>query len=224
MSNDKTLDLRDTSPEKHLAILEENNPDLRALLSVYPEEQADKILKNKDKLRRIIKVFSNVTGYCSTSASIMTCHSSCPHSASCILRKQDMAPFGYPCPIERKLVAELQCDIAKSLEIDSNDPIEMELLWDLIDTKLLDMRSSGALRDGSVVQVVESSIGKMTTSRQEIAPALEIKLDLKRLKHSIIDQFVATRRAKKKYGMQNDSNILEQLLSVTGKKPNGQTE
>jgi len=123
-----------------------------------------------------------------------------------------MDPVGHSCPIEKKIASELEADLVETLAIDQNDIIEMELLWDLIDMKLLDMRSSGALKNGSLVQVVENRVGNVSTSREEASPILEIKMNIKRLKHSIVDSFVATRRAKKKYGMSSNRNTIEELL------------
>ena len=43
--------------ERHLDILRKDNPDIDALLAVYPEEEAVKLLQNKEKLKKIIKSF-----------------------------------------------------------------------------------------------------------------------------------------------------------------------
>lgn len=205
--------LRDNSAETHLDILKEEDPDVKALLSVYPEEAADKILANKKKLKKVVAAFKGMKQYTNTNTIIMTCNSrSCPYRTVCILAKNNMAPDGYPCPVEKKIVLELESDIITSLGIDRSDPIEMEMLWDLIDTKLLDMRASGALKDGAVTQKVEQQVAKVIQTKEELSPNLEIKIDLKRLKHQIIDSFVATRRAKKKYGMQNDVGTIENLV------------
>jgi len=211
--------LRDNSASTHLDILRQEDPDIQCLLAVYPEEVAGKILTNKKKLGRVISVFKSMKNYTDTNTIIMSCNSlTCPYKDVCILKLSDMAPDGYPCPVEKKLVIELESDIVASLGIDRNDPIEMELLWDLIDTKLLDMRTSGFLKDGSVTQVVTQQVAKVVQTKQELSPTLLIKLDIKRLKHSIIDSFVATRRAKKKYGMQNDVGAIETLIMAAARK------
>lgn len=212
--------LRDNSTQTHLDILRQEDPEIQSLLAVYPEEAADKILANKKKLAKVIKVFnSKMKTYTDTNTIIMKCDvNKCPFRDVCILNINGMAPDGYPCPVEKKLVIELEADIVQSLGIDRNDPIEMELLWDLIDTKLLDMRTSGFLKDGSVTQLVTQQVAKVTQTKEELSPTLLIKLDIKRLKHSIIDSFVATRRAKKKYGMQNDVGTIESLIIAAARK------
>lgn len=208
-----TPNLRDNSAKTHLDILNQEDPEIKELLAVYPEEAAEKILSNKKKLGKIIAAFKNMKNYADTNSIVMTCDpQECPYRSVCILRLNDMAPTGLSCPVEKKIVIELESDIVQSLNIDRNDPIETEMLWDLIDTKLLDMRASGALKKGSLVQVVQQQVAKVTQTKEEISPTLLIKLDIKRLKHSIIDSFVATRRAKKKYGMVSDINTLEALI------------
>ena len=198
--------------ERHLEILKKENPDIGALLAVYPEEETAKLLQNKEKLKKIVKAFGAVSIASSQASMVMTCHDGCPYKEICILKREALAPYGYPCPVEKKIIYQLEADVMCSLGIEANNPIEMELLWDLIDMKLLDMRASAALKDGKLLQTVESKIGQNIISKDELSPLIEAKLDLKKLKHSIIDAFVATRRAKKKYGTNSDINTLEKMI------------
>lgn len=213
MSESKAVNMRSHLPmSTHLETLRNENPDIAPLLAVYPEEEAAKLISNKSKLAKIARAFDSVSVARSQASMVMTCQHDCPYKDICILKKEDLAPYGHPCPIERKVIYQLEADVIKSLDIETDNPIEMELLWDLIDMKLLDMRASATMKDGKLITKVESKMGKVVSSRDEISPLLEAKLDLKRLKHSIIDAFVATRRAKKKYGMQSDANSIEQLI------------
>ena len=205
--------------EKETAI--QTIPNLNELITYYPEDQVERLLEHKDKLDKIIKAFDRLSSTAFTSTAVMTCNSrTCPYRDVCILLKNNIAPESGACPIEKKIIAELECDIVQSLKIDRNDPIEMELLWDLIDLKLIDMRASGYIKNGAVVQVIETKVGQAVSTREELCPAIEVKLDLKRVKHTIIDSFVATRRAKKKYGMSNDASTLEEMLmsAINNKK------
>jgi len=215
----KDLDLRGkVSDEKDLEIIKAANPELAALLSVYPEEAVDKLTKNKNKLLAVAKKFDKLLPSNTVNAMIMTCNSTCPYSSVCILRANDMDPIGLPCPVEKKMALELEYDIVKSLEIQKDDPIEMELLWDLIDTKLLDMRSSGALKNGDLVQRVEMLIAGQMVGKDEVSPLVLIKMDLKKIKHSIMDAFIGTRRSKKKYGMSAGSSALEEIIAKEAMK------
>lgn len=206
------MNLRDETLSTQIAEAKTNDPNLENLLSVYPEEVIGKLMKDKKKLERITKSFSCIKSYTDTNSILMTCNHECPYWNMCVLAKEDLAPIGHPCPVEKKIVAEISADLIESLKIQPNNLIEMELLWDLIDIKLLDMRASGGLKAGYVTQKVEQQVGKVSQSKDEMAPQIEIKTDLKHLKHSIIDMFVATRRAKRKYGTVQDKNNLEKLL------------
>ena len=187
------------STERHLDVLRRDNPEIESLLAVYPEEETAKLLQNKEKLAKIIKAFSSVSVARSQASMVMTCQDNCPYKEICILKKEGLAPYGHPCPIERKIVSQLEVDVIESLDIETNNPIEMELLWDLIDMKLLDMRASAALKDGKLLQTVESKVGQNVISKDELSPLIEAKLELKKLRHSIIDAFIDTRRARKIY-------------------------
>lgn len=187
--------------------------ELNRILELYPTEMANDLIANKEKLNKVLAILnSSTTKSISINSMIMECKSTCPYKNMCVLVQGDIAPFGYACPIEKKIVTELECDIVEYLGIDRNNPIEMELLWDLLDAKLLDMRSSGALKDGSLIQVIEQKSAGSVMVKQEISPTLEAKIMLKEMKHEIIDSFAATRRARKKYGMKEQSNALEEML------------
>lgn len=210
MSN--AVNLRVHTEEHDLAIMKKDYPELEALIQIYPEEAAKNLLNNKSKLLKIAKFFKDTTSTATVNTMLMTCSTGCELKDACILYRSELAPIGYSCPIEKKIIMEMELDIMTSLDIDRNDPIEMEMLWDLIETKILDMRASGKLRDGKLVQIVEQKVGQATVSREEISPTLEMKIELKKLKHSIIDAFAASRRAKKKYGMNADASTLEAML------------
>jgi hypothetical protein len=207
------MNLRNVTNKQELAILETQNPDLSILLGIYPSELSANLINNKEKLLEITKTLNNLTKNTCINTMIMKCTPECIYKDICELVKNEIAPYNYPCPIEKKVIMDMEFDIVRSLDIDRNDPIEMEMLWDLIDAKLLDMRSSGALSNGRLTQTVEQKLGKdMVVTREELSPNIEAKLELKKLKHSIIDSFAATRRAKKKYGMQSDTRTLEQMI------------
>jgi len=207
-----SVNLRTITEKQELAMIEKENPEYKALISIYPAELSSVLINSKDKLAKICKSLSSALSYTSTNAVIMTCSNKCPYVDVCVLIKNDLTPTGYPCPIEKKVIMEMESDIVDYLEIDRNNPIEMEMLWDLIDSKILDMRASGALKSGKLTQTVEQKVGQQIVTREEIAPEIEIKMELKRIKANIMDAFVSTRRSKKKYGMNNDVSTLEQMI------------
>ena len=190
-----------------------DNPHLSSITDVYPPELSGKLLKNKDKLNAIAKAFDNASQGITKAVMFMSCKGDeCPHSASCILLKNELAPEGHSCPIETKVCIELESSLISELEIDPQSTIEMELLYDLIDTKLLDMRTSGLISKNGIIQDVTIESGKTTINTRDISPEIKIKLDLKKLKHSIMNDFVATRKAKKRYGIGTGQGGLEDII------------
>jgi len=205
-----------------LTNMTQGNQKLLAILSVYPKEVIDKLVANKEKLQAVMSSMSQDRYACYPSASVLTCNpETCPYAEVCVFNKNEVAPVGFECPVERKIVMELEADVVENLKIDRGNPIEMEMLWDLIDTKLLDLRASSAMKKESLLLSFTSNIGngRIVRSETEVNPLLETKMDLKRLKHSIIDSFVATRRAKRKYGIEEESDKLKDILEkATGLK------
>lgn len=207
-----TVNLREVSVQQRMDAFKKENPDTMQLLSLYPEEMGNQLIDSKEIVQKISKMFNNISSVSAINASVMTCSSECIYKDVCILLKNNIAPIGHSCPVEKKIILEMESEIVRNLEIDRNNYVEMEMLWDLIETKILDMRSSGALKNGKLTQTIEQKIGPNVLTRIEISPEIEIKLELKKLKHSIIDSFIATRRAKKKYGMNTGDKPLERLL------------
>lgn len=208
-----TTNLRDDSVSTEIAIMSRENTELKDLLEFYPEEQVEKLLNHKDKLLKIAKQFNCNVPYISKSTMVMTCRTeSCPFRNMCILSKNNLAPNGYPCPIEKKIINELEDSIATELDIDKGSTLEMELLYDLIDAKLLDMRTSGLLGEVSVVQIIETKTGNITSTFRDISPEFKVKMDLKKLKFIIMEEFMATRKAKKKYGIIGNEKQFENLI------------
>jgi len=206
------MNLRDNSSSTELALLEKDNENLKYLLSVYPEEAVEKLLQNKDKLQKVSSQFSCTFPFISKSAMVLVCNTeTCPFKQVCVLNKNGMAPNGYACPIESKMILELETLLKTDLAIEENNVLELELLYDLIDAKLLDMRSSAMLANGSIVQdiVIE---GRSTIHTKDIAPEIKIKFELKKLKFSIMEEFLATRKAKSKYGLTNNAKALENFI------------
>lgn len=206
------MNFRNINDEQALAILEKEHPNLSSIIQLYPPELGYKLLNNKEKLQKLSKKFTNIVGETCVNTLVMECRKDCIYKNVCFFVKNDIAPIGYSCPIEKQIIIDIKNQIVETLDIEESDPIEMEMLWDLIDAKLLDMRASGKLKDGRLVQIVEQKVGGNVIKREEAAPTIFLKLEIKKLKHNIIDSFVATRRAKKKYGMKSEVNTLEQLL------------
>lgn len=208
------LNLRhDLTTQDELVLLRENYA-LESLLSVYPEEAVHKLVKNKEKIGKIVELFSGSLIGVSKTIMVMKCSTKdCPYKNSCVLLKNNMAPDGYSCPIEKKLIIELEAAIADDLDIDRQNTIEMELLYDFIDAKLLDMRTSGMMSSSSLTQSIRSiSEGQIIETSRDIAPEFRIKMDLKKLKASIMEEFMATRRAKKKYGLGGGDKTFENMI------------
>lgn len=211
MSADTNL-RKNLTDNQQLSIIEDEIGNLTPLLSMYPEEMLHKLVKNKDKLYKISKMFEGGISAVSTSVMLMKCNSDdCPYNLSCPLLKAGLEPDGYTCPIEKKLSSELEITLTRDLNIDPQNTVEMELLFDFIDAKLLDMRTSGMLANTSLVQeITKEGRGGATMSR-DIAPEFLIKMDLKALKSKLLNEFMGTRLAKKRYGIQG-TNSMEDII------------
>ena len=210
------MNLRENlSNDKQLQLIQEEVGDLSPLLAMYPEEAIETLLRNKDKLHKLAKLFDNGISTVTSSIMMMRCNpENCPYKLSCPLLKQNMAPTGYACPIEKKICNELEITLCKDLNIDPQDTVEMELLYDFIDAKILDMRTSGMLAEGSLVQEIRKDARNGAILSRDVAPEFTIKMDLKVLKSKLLNEFMATRLSKKRYGIQGASTMEEIIKSA----------
>jgi len=199
------------SDQQEISIIEEELGDLSPLLSLFPEEALNKLVQNKDKLLKLSKQFSGDISTITTTIMLMKCNSeTCPYKSSCPLLKLDMQPEGFFCPVEKKISNELELAVIQSLDIDRQDTMEMELLYDFIDTKLLDMRTSGMLSNISLVQDIDGRNG----AYRDVAPEFTIKMELKKLKSEILNEFMSTRASKAKYGIKKTSSMEDIIKSA----------
>ena len=212
------MNLRENlSEKKQLDLVQQEVGDLSPLLSMYPEEAIGKLIKNKDKLFKIAKLFDGGITTVTSAVMLMKCNvEHCPYKMSCPLLKADIAPEGYPCPIEKKISNELEITLSADLNIDPQDTVEMELLFDFIDAKLLDMRTSGMIAEGSLVQEITKDGRNGSVISKDVAPEFSIKMDLKTLKQKLLNEFMATRLAKKRYGIQGSTSMEEIIKSAMG--------
>tara|TARA_Y100000296_G_C5136416_1_gene238452 strand:- start:222 stop:884 length:663 start_codon:yes stop_codon:yes gene_type:complete len=209
-----SINLRNPSNKDKLELLKKDM-DLESLLSVYPEEALNNLTNNKQKLAKLSKMFNNVVATVSKSVMIMKCDTAkCPFKNVCELRKMDLAPHGYPCPVEKKISMEMESNMVSDLDIDTQDTVEMELLYDFIDAKLLDMRTSSMIADGNLVQTVKSICeGQLIPTSRDIAPEFKVKVELKKMKAALLEEFMATRKAKKRYGIGSSTNDIQKMLN-----------
>lgn len=212
------MNLREKLNEnQELQIIQNDIGDLSPLLSFYPEEAMNKLVKNKEKLLKISKLFENGLANVTTSVILMRCNPNiCPYKLVCPLLKAGLEPEGHYCPIEKKISNELEITLTQTLDIDTQDTVEMELLYDFIDAKLLDLRTSGMIAEGSLVQEISKDGRNGTVMSKDVAPEFTIKMDLKALKSKLLNEFMATRLSKKKYGIQGVNTMEDIIKSAMG--------
>jgi len=207
------MNLREKLNEnQELQIIQNDIGDLSPLSSFYPEDALDRLVKNKDKLLKISKMFESGLSNVTSSVILMRCNGdTCPYKLVCPLLKANIQPDGYFCPIEKKITNELEITLTQALHIDTQDTVEMELLYDFIDAKLLDLRTSGLIADGSLIQEITKDGRNGSIISKDVAPEFSIKMDLKALKSRLLNEFMATRLSKKRYGLQS-SNTMEDII------------
>ena len=71
------MNLRESlSADKQLQLIQEEVGDLSPLLSMYPEEALDRLIRNKDKLFKIARLFDSGISNVTSTIMIMKCNTS----------------------------------------------------------------------------------------------------------------------------------------------------
>lgn len=145
----------------------------------------------------------------------------CIYSASCPLVQENIVEnvIGAPCPIEESLIEIWKDAYVDALDINPENKIEMDRVNELIESDIVDMRTSGMLSLGQMIddQPIGFDRHGEVISRRELGVAVQAKMQFKERKDRIVKEFMATREMRAKYRLSRNvdpstytSNLLQQ--------------
>ena len=170
----------------------------------YPAEMVETMKIPSDRVPAIVRALKLITTKTLKYSTPIVCLGpKCPMNDVCVLQKSGVAPISAPCPIELMLIDKWEAEYMHDLCIDHGSKVEMDLMYDMIESDLIDWRTSqmvakeglfdwnaiGMTRDGHPIIAKQESI------------ALGIKLKFKNRKDRIREDLMATRKIKAKFGL-----------------------
>lgn len=179
-------------------------PTVQTILNkYYPQE----VLKDKQFTNEQLIDLSKMLRSCSSGLTYFTpmkcAGDKCPARDKCSLFKNGLAPIAYTCPIEAMLTDVWEQEYIETLDIDIHNKIERDLVKELVEADIIEMRASSDLARSGLYDY--NAIGVDAEGRaiykKEEAVSIKIKMLFKKRKDKAIEDFLATRKSRVKFGV-----------------------
>ena len=203
---------------------------------VANEVRRQEVVENRKKLEHDLIASDNPWGYSpagleSKSAAMamlstksglyaripITCKGGCcPYSESCMLLKYDMAPEGEKCALETALIEKNLEGYKRDFDLDpSSSFVDFTYVKELINTDIMIERAQALLtQEGIAVEEVYTGSNERTGDdffRKEVSKALEIYEKHCRRRDKILDNMLATRKAKAQMKQGDEKSIYDMI-------------
>lgn len=150
----------------------------------------------------------------------------CIYADTCPLQQQNIAPKGFPCPIEMQIVNQFMQDYIFELGVNPDNLTEVSMIRDLVDQEVQYLRKTRLLAKEHFIQenVVGIDSEGEVVMKKELHLAVELEDKLLKRKKDLRNQLLATREARAKVGQsQLDSsetiaNIMETVRQLDAAK------
>lgn len=127
----------------------------------------------------------------------------CVYAEVCPLLKENVAPVGYACPIESKLVANTMGAYIEQFDIEDDNFIELSMVREMVDLEVQYMRQNKMLSMEHFIQenVVGIDADGDPILRKELHIAAELGEKLHKRRQTLFKSFLATRESRLKAGL-----------------------
>lgn len=135
---------------------------------------------------------------------IKKCTPACPLYDQCEIRKQYSPSY---CPMEFVKFFEQLTSMAKELDIDPDNVVEA--------SRVLDYQLLSLIQDALLEKIQHDGVGRtvpivsgegIISEVEEVSPFVKALMEIAKLKGKILEEFLATRQSKKKFGEGEDSD------------------
>lgn len=170
----------------------------------YPPEVLEHLKISEENATALAKSLKVVARNVIKTSTALRCKGpECPINERCPLFKFKIAPIGHICPIEQMLIDQWEKEYVEDLGVDIQSKIELDLVRDMIQSDIMDWRTSQeianhGLFDWNTVGFDEKT-GRPFQQKVE-SIAIGINLKYKNRKDRLREDLMATRKIKAKFG------------------------
>lgn len=170
----------------------------------YKEDYLPQTMSEKDKDRIVALTSKDNTKKAMFTAIPMVCRETeCEFRKTCPLYQEGIAPRGEACPIEFKMVTNLTEEFVESLNVDTDNLVEVILVRDMVNQEVQSLRATKVLAQESFIQenVVGIDADGDPIMQKQLHLAAEYEDKIFKRRQILFKQFLATRAERAKAGM-----------------------
>jgi len=143
---------------------------------------------------------------------IKKCTPACPLYDQCEVRKKYSPSY---CPMEFVKFFEQLTNMAKELDIDPDNVVEASRVLDYQLLSLIQDAILEKIQHNGISQYVPVVSGEGVIAEvEEVSPFVKTLMEIAKLKGKILEEFLATRQSKKKFGEGEDSDPARYLSGL----------
>lgn len=220
--NNDTMTNKELEDKKELIPLK-NIKELDFLKKYYPPDFFENYKLPKEKLQELIFEVSKYATDLLGPIAVMCAGPKCGLKQNCPLEKKGIAPVGYPCPLEQVAIEQLTIQYVKTLNIDVDNKEEMDKVRELVECDIFDKFRTEAILNKEMTAFQEDAerfdpySGQVIERKKEIAKAIDVKFKFKKRKDQIMEEFLATRKAKARFQTKREDDPTKKLGNLIGK-------
>lgn len=156
------------------------------------------------------------------SASILTCQGDmCQYAHRCHLLKNGIQPMDEQCPVEMYMVGQWITHWIDTLDIDSDNIVEMNQMSTMIVCDLMLMRLRNKLAVSPTGNIVYTPVGVdkfgNVILREDAAPEIAMEDKYNKLKERTLNALLATRESRAKHGIMDERDVAKKGAKTISK-------
>lgn len=183
-----------------VSLNEESSLDRVRSALAFRMNQYNDIALNQSDIQRLQKAFRDIKAGSATNLVVICQEHKCIYKTRCPMFKHEHMPVGRECIYENYILTEYMDSYLKSLEVDPENMPEMSLVNQLVEYELIEYRCNVILSldhtDLKMTQIIGLDKEGNIVEKEDLSYALTIKMNVQKMKQSILESFTATRKEK----------------------------
>jgi len=138
------------------------HPDVAGVLSAFPAEVRTKLKLTEQQVQLIMDVTASSAASLNATIPMLCRNSECEYKELCLFHKMKIAPDGERCPDEVLFIDKLAPALIKSMNIDTDNYIEWDMLREYVDAMVQERRAERLIALGSELAERISTVNPQT--------------------------------------------------------------
>lgn len=171
------------------------------MLQLEDEEYKD-IRFTPEQAKRISIAMRSMSTGLNSSIPILCTGPACPFAVFCPYQKENLAPIGKSCLVEKQLIAKLTQGYIEEFDVNFNSLTEIGMVSELVEFDIYEMRINRHIAEKypTLLQDWVSGFAEDGTAitNKDVSKVFEIKERIKKQRYKVLEALVATRKDRAK--------------------------